>query len=267
MPARRRACLSVPGSSDKMVAKARDLDVDEIILDLEDAVAPADKEAARARVVAAVSEPGWRCGQIAVRVNAPGTTWGPDDVAALRGLDGVASVIVPKAEDPKDVAAIDLPMQVLIESARGLANVNEIGQVPRVVSLVLGYADLAASLGRSAALDLDLWAPVQHQVLLAARAGGVQAIDGPWLGTADDEPFRRAAERAAALGFDGKWAIHPQQVAFLTDCFTPSDEEVQWARRVLEALDQADEGAVALDGQMLDEAVAVAARRVLERAG
>jgi citrate lyase subunit beta/citryl-CoA lyase len=249
-----------------MVAKARDLEVDEIILDLEDAVAPADKESARRRVAAAVAEPGWACGQVTVRVNAPATAWGTDDLAALRGIDGVASVIVPKVEGRGDLAIVDFPIQALIESAAGLACVVEVARAPRVVSVILGYADLAASLGRSAALDIDLWAPAQHDVLVAARAAGVQAIDGPWLGTADDEPFRRAAGRAADLGFDGKWAIHPQQVAFLTERFTPSAEEVEWAQRVLAALDGAGAGAVALDGQMLDEAVAVAARRVLERA-
>lgn len=280
----RRACLSVPGSSERMLAKARGLRVDELVLDLEDAVRPQDKVDARARVVAAVDEPGWACGTIAVRVNALDTPWGRDDLIAV-GRSGAASVVVPKVAAPEHLAAVDallgdaeegtarrapLAVQALIESAAGVAAVDRVaGASRRLVGLILGYADLAADLGRSpeAARLLDLWLPVQTAVLLAARANGVQAIDGPWLGTAVDDAFAAAAGRAAELGFDGKWAIHPAQVDALRARFTPSAEEVGRARRVLDALHGAEGGAVALDGQMLDEALAVSARRTLVRAG
>ena len=138
---------------------------------------------------------------------------------------------------------------------------------------MLGYADLAASLGRSrdGAADLDRWLAVQDAVLAAARAAGVQAIDGPYLAIADEAGLQAAAARTAALGFDGKWAIHPSQIAPLVAAFTPSDEEVARAEAVLAALEQAaadgGRGAVSLDGEMLDEAVRVAALGTLARAG
>ena len=288
MTAPRRSCLSVPASSDRMVTKARTLEVDEIILDLEDAVVPDAKDDARARVREAVAEEGWAARRVAVRVNGLGTPWCEDDIAALAAAGGVLeSIILPKAEQAADLASLDhlleaadagadrpLRVQALIESAAGLQSVAEIAAAsPRLDALILGYADLAASLGRTrdGARELDLWAPAQHAVLTAARAQGLHAIDGPWLGTTVDEPFLAAATRARDLGFDGKWAIHPVQTASLEELFTPDEDELVWAREVLAALDGAREeggrGAVALDGQMLDEAVAVAARRTLERAG
>ena len=286
MSAPRRSCLSVPASSERMVAKARTLEVDEVILDLEDAVVPDAKDDARARVREALGKDGWAARRVAVRVNGLGTPWCHDDIAALVAAGGALdSIIVPKVESADDLTAVDrlldepgdgtgLRMQALIESAAGLMRVAEIaGATERLDALVLGYADLGASLGRTrdGALDLDLWAPAQHALLTAARAHGLHAIDGPWLGTSVDDPFLAAAGRARDLGFDGKWAIHPAQTASLEELFTPDEDEIAWAREVLAALDGAREdggaGAVALDGQMLDEAVAVAARRTLDRAG
>jgi citrate lyase subunit beta/citryl-CoA lyase len=163
---------------------------------------------------------------------------------------------------------------VLIETAAGLGRVYEIaGSSERVDALILGYADLAASLGRAQAVagDPDTWRPAQEAILVAARAHGVQAIDGPYLGIPVDEGFRTAAVRARDLGFDGKWAIHPSQVPALNELFTPSAEEVERARAIIAALDRAEreagQGAVALDGEMLDEAIRVAALRVLARGG
>jgi len=275
----RRACLSVPGASERMLTKARGLVVDEIVLDLEDAVRPEDKAAARERVAAVAASPGWACGSLSVRVNAPGTPWAHEDLAALADASEVDAVIVPKVESAGDLSFVDrmldgvgaagLQVQALIESAAGLQRIDEIAaSSPRLCALVLGYADLAASLGRTAdaARQLELWLPVQQAVLTAARTHDLQAIDGPWLGTAVDEAFLAAASRAADLGFDGKWAIHPRQVEALQERFTPTADAVAWAREVLTALDAAGRGAVALDGQMLDEAVAVSARRVLLRA-
>jgi citrate lyase subunit beta/citryl-CoA lyase len=283
---RRRACLSVPAASEKMVAKARRIEVDEIVLDLEDAVVPGAKSRARARVVEALADPDWCCGGVAVRVNPARTPWCHHDLIAIAGTAGAAgSVVVPKVESGADLAFVDrllagveaehgaarpLRVQALIESAAGLERVDEIATAAeRLEALILGYADLAASLGRSsgAARRFDLWIAAQDRVLTAARAAGLQAIDGPWLGTAVDEPFRAAARHAADLGFDGKWAIHPSQVPELEAAFTPSSDETAWAERVLAALASTASGVVALDGQMLDEAVAVAARRILARAG
>jgi citrate lyase subunit beta/citryl-CoA lyase len=194
---------------------------------------------------------------------------------------------VPKVESAGDLAFVErllagvelasrtppLRVQALIETARGLAAIHEIAAASeRLDALVLGYADLAASLGCDAALQADprAWDAARHTLLVAARANGLQAIDGPYLGVKPDVAFAAAAVRARELGFDGKWAIHPAQVDPLNALFTPGEDEIGWARAVMEALDAAERdggrGAVALDGQMLDEAIRMTARRVLARA-
>jgi citrate lyase subunit beta / citryl-CoA lyase len=279
-PPSRRSCLSVPGSSERKLAKAADLAADEVVIDLEDAVAVGAKDEARAAVVAALGD--WTGSGVAVRVNGPGTPWCHLDVAAVGALAAMpASIVVPKVEGPGDLAFVDrlldgveagagrerpLRVQALIETAAGLANVQAIAAAStRLDALILGYADLAASLG--GARDLDAWLPAQHELLVAARANGLQAIDGPYLGVSADEGFHAAAAHARDLGFDGKWAIHPSQVDALNEAFTPDEAEVARARAVVAALESAQEGAVTLDGEMLDEAVRAAALRVLARAG
>jgi citrate lyase subunit beta / citryl-CoA lyase len=282
-PPSRRSCLSVPGSSERKLAKAAELTADEVVIDLEDAVAVGAKDDARAATVAALSD--WTGPGVAVRVNGPGTPWCHLDLAAIGALAELpASIVVPKVQSAGDLAFVDrlldgveagaglhapLRVQALIETAAGLANVQEIAAAsPRLDALILGYADLAASLG--GARDLDAWLPAQHALLVAARANGVQAIDGPYLGVAPDAAFHAAAARARDLGFDGKWAIHPSQVDALNEAFTPREAEVQRARAIVAALERAEresgEGAVTLDGEMLDEAVRAAALRVLARA-
>lgn len=287
-PARRRSCLSVPGSSAAMLAKAPSRGADEIVIDLEDAVAISAKDEARATVVEALADPQWRGVRTSVRVNAPRTQWCHLDVMALAQLpEAPETIVVPKVESPDDLAFVErlldgceaasgrtpLGVQALIENAAGVANVTAIaGSSPRLVGLILGYADLSASLGRARGADaqLDSWRAIQDAVLVAARANDIAAIDGPYLGVKVDEGFQAAAERARDNGFDGKWAIHPAQVAALNEIFSPTEEEIAQARAVVAALEDAEReggrGAVALDGQMLDEAVRVAALRVLARA-
>ncbi len=290
-PAARRSCLSVPGSSAPMLAKAPTRGADEIIIDLEDAVAASAKDEARATVVAALTEPQYEGVRTAVRVTAARTPWCHADVIAMASAAmRPGTIIVPKVESAADLAFIDrlldgveaaagidgepLRVQALIETAAGVARLNEIARgSARLDSLILGYADLSASLGRAAGAraELDSWRAIQDLVLVAARTCDVAAIDGPYLGIKVDDGFTAAAERARDMGFDGKWAIHPAQVAALNELFTPSEDEVAHARAVIAALEQAEQaggaGAVALDGQMLDEAVRVAALRVLARAG
>ncbi len=285
----RRACLAVPGSAPEKLAKAAGRGADELVIDLEDAVAPSAKEAARDAVAAALGELAWGDVTVSVRVNAPRTPWCHADVAALAAAPGpLRSLVVPKVESAGDLAFVErlldgveaaagraqpLRVQALVETAQGLARVQEIAAAsPRLEGLILGYADLAASLGRTAAgaADLGAWDSAREALLTAARAHGLQAIDGPYLGLRPDAAFTAAAERARDLGFDGKWAIHPAQVAPLTAVFTPAADELAHARAVVEALARAEreggQGAVALDGQMLDEAVRLAALRVLARA-
>lgn len=272
-----------------MLEKAAGLEVDEIVLDLEDAVAPAAKEEAREAAVAVLADPRWIDRTVAVRVNAPRTPWCHLDLAALAGLaDQPASIVLPKVESAGDLefaerlldgAEVDgrerpLRVQALIETAAGLGRVGEIATASeRLEALILGYADLAASLGRgrAAAADPAAWLAAQDAVLVAARANGLQAIDGPHLGVEPDDEFLAAARHAHELGFDGKWAIHPAQVEALAELFTPSPEEVEHARAVIEALARAERegnaGAVALDGEMLDEALRASALRTLARHG
>jgi citrate lyase subunit beta/citryl-CoA lyase len=272
-----------------MLGKAPTIGADELVLDLEDAVAADGKEAARALVVDVLASEAFAGCAVAVRVNAPGTPWCHADVIALAGAPRPpASIVLPKVESAGDLAFIErlldgaerasgrtaaLRVQALIETAAGLAHVYEIASAsPRLDALILGYADLAASLGRSptGSGDLDVWRPAQEAVLTAARASGLQAVDGPYLSIAVDEAFLAAATRARDAGFDGKWAIHPSQVASLNELFTPTEEELERARAIIAALDDAarqeGRGAVALDGEMLDEALRVAALRTMSRA-
>jgi len=285
--ARRRSCLSVPGSAPGKLAKASGLGADEIVIDLEDAVVSAEKAQARDAVVAALRELDWSAVTVSVRVNAPRTPWCHEDIAALAAIaTPLRSIVVPKVESAGDLAFVErlldgveaggtrrepLRVQALVETAAGIARVQEIaGSCERLETLIVGYADLAASLGRTAAgaADLLAWDPIRAAVLLGARAHGLQAIDGPYLGLKPDAGFDAAVARARDSGFDGKWAIHPAQVAPLNDAFVPSAEEVADARAVLDALARdGGQGAVALDGRMLDEPVRLSALRVLARAG
>jgi citrate lyase subunit beta/citryl-CoA lyase len=211
-----------------------------------------------------------------VRINPVGSTWAADELAALAGASARPdTVIVPKAEDALDlVHALDrldgIGVQALIETATGISRIDALAAQPGVEALILGYADLAVSLGRtpSGAADLDLWLAIQDRVLTAARAAGVRAIDGPYLSIDDADGLRRSAARAAELGFDGKWAIHPAHVEPIRQAFRPDEPAIEHARQVLAALREApDRGAIQVGGQMVDEPVRLAALRTLERAG
>jgi citrate lyase subunit beta / citryl-CoA lyase len=287
-PPARRSCLSVPASAPGKLVKARDLGADEVVIDLEDSVAVAAKDEARAAAVEALG--GWGHQTVSVRVNPPRSRWCHLELAALAEMTyQPRSIVVPKVESAGDLAFLDRlldgwaggggrPPAAATGSGSdrepaGLANVDEIaGSSQRLETLILGYADLGASLGRSAAGAgaLDLWLGAQDAVLVAARGHGLQAIDGPFLGTAPDRSFHAAASRARDLGFDGKWAIHPSQIKALNELFSPTEAELAHARAVIAALErggrESNAGAVALDGEMLDEAVRRSAIRVLARA-
>jgi citrate lyase subunit beta/citryl-CoA lyase len=277
----RRSCLSVPGVSEKMLEKARALDADEVIIDLEDSV-PADLKArARTQVCAALRTGAWRAGTVAVRINATTSSWCHRDVIELIEGAGehLAALIVPKVEGAGDVEFVSrlarmveqetgreqpVALELLIETATGLTMIHESAHASeRVQALIVGYADLAASLGhpmRDGALqDAARWDPVLHTVLVAARDAGAQAIDGPYFEIADVEGLRRRAERARGLGYDGKWALHPSQIAPLNEVFSPTETEFEQASAVVEELARAERadgrGAVMLDGQMIDEAM------------
>lgn len=270
--------LSVPASEPKKIAKALAADVDEVVVDLEDAVAVDAKDAGRLNIAALERRDN---GQLAVRVNAFGTTWHDADVAACVANQAVDSIVVPKAEEPDAMRAlaacldgleatssrdVALEVQALVESPAGIYHAVTLASASdRVTALILGYADLSASMGRRVEAS---WQFAQDAVVLAARLSGVQAIDGPLLTIDDNESLARAASAAEVLGFDGKWVIHPKQIATVQGAFTPSSDEVDEAREIIQVLEGAavaGQGAVQWQGMMLDEAVAARARRTLER--
>ncbi|KRE29284.1 citrate (pro-3S)-lyase [Mycobacterium sp. Soil538] len=283
----RRTCLSVPGSNAKMIEKAKTLPADEVFLDLEDAVAADAKAQAREQVAAALAEPGW-AGQLrGVRVNDWTTPWTHTDVIDVVGRAGASIdiVVLPKVTDVSHVHALDLLLgqveaahglpvgrigiEAQIEDARGLTNIDAVAAAPRVQALVLGPADLMASLNmrtlevgeQPEGYDVgDAYHHVLMRILIAARANGINAIDGPYLKVRDVEAFRRVAGRAAALGFDGKWVLHPDQIAAGNEIFSPRQEAYDRAELILEAYEWhtsragGARGAVMLGDEMIDEA-------------
>ncbi|MDR0416373.1 MAG: CoA ester lyase [Propionibacteriaceae bacterium] len=297
----RRTILAVPGSSDRFIAKSRGLDVDGVFLDLEDAVAPAAKGAARARVAAALaSGEGWRAGLVTVRVSGWSTPWTYLDVAEVVGTAGahVDAVVLPKVQRPEEVAALDLLLsqveanaglpvgrvgvEVQIEDAAGLAAVDAIaGASPRLESLVFGPGDFMAALGMTTlsvgaqpdGYPADAFHYPLMAILTAARAHGLQAVDGPFVGIRDLDGFTASARRAAALGYDGKWVLHPDQVAAGNAAFTPPPAVLERARRIVaaygEAVSQAGgaTGAIVVDGEMVDEAGRQLALALLAKGG
>jgi citrate lyase subunit beta/citryl-CoA lyase len=270
----RRSCLSVPARPARKLEKARELTADEIILDLEDSVPPDLKAEARDAVAIALGEEGWESPSISVRVNGPATAWHEDDLQAIGSAPRLASVIVPKVEAPDDLATAEkllggsAAIQALIESARGLQQVDEISAAGgSLEALILGPADMSVSLGFPSPEEGSRWDFVRGAILVAARAAGIQAIDGPFLQIADLDGLRVSAQRARELGFDGKWALHPDQIEPLNEAFSPSADEVARARAITEALhDSNASGAVMLDGEMIDEASRKRAELVIARA-
>ncbi|MGN0102428.1 MAG: HpcH/HpaI aldolase/citrate lyase family protein [Dietzia sp.] len=284
----RRTVLAVPGSSVKMIDKARGLPVDEVFLDLEDAVAGPAKDEARENVVTALGQGGFAAPTVVVRVNAWDTEYTVRDVTEVVGRAGahVDALLLPKARTAAEVAALDLVLTQVekaaglpvghigiepqIEDALGLTNIDAIATAsPRVLTLVFGPADFMASIGMrtlTVGEQPDGYTPgdayhhVFMTILVAARAHGLQAIDGPFLKVRDEEGFRRAAARTAALGFDGKWVLHPAQVDAGNEVFSPRQDEFDKAEAILEAyarstsIEAGARGAVMFGDEMLDEA-------------
>jgi citrate lyase subunit beta/citryl-CoA lyase len=207
-------------------------------------------------------------------VNGLTTPWGRDDISAVARVGGnLLTLIIPKAEAPSDVAAAAalaggaIGLQALIETAKGVANAGAIaGASPQLRALVVGYADLASSLGRPAG-SMASWQTIQDLVVIAARAHGLQPIDGPFFRLDAAERLKDEALRARDQGFEGKWAIHPAQIAAINDAFTPTADEVASARALLYELNRTGGGASRHSGGMIDEAMRTMAERTLTRAG
>ena len=283
----RRTCLSVPGSSRKFIDKAKQLPADEVFLDLEDAVAADAKAAARTSVAAALAEPGWGNQLRGVRVNDWTTPWTHADVIDVVAGAGAALdvIVLPKVTEVAHVSALDLLLTQLehthgleigsigidaqIEDARGLLHINAIAAHPRVHALVLGPADLMASLNirtlvvgeQPEGYDVgDAYHHVLMTILVAARAHGVAAVDGPYLKVRDTDAIRVVAGRSAALGYDGKWVLHPDQIAAGNEIFSPRQQDYDHAELILEAYEWhtskagGARGAAMLGEEMIDEA-------------
>jgi citrate lyase beta subunit/acyl dehydratase len=258
-----------------MHEKALGVPADEVVFDLEDAVAPWAKQQAREAIAATLARSEWAERVVAVRVNALGSSELGADLELVGALGASKlTVVVPKVEEPEQLQAIAerlearIGLQALIETPAGIEAVSAIARATsRLCGLILGYADLATALGRRGAeRQVDRWLYYQEAVLAAARAAGVQAIDGPFLRLGEPLALARAARAARELGFDGKWAIHPEQVEPLNRAFGATEPEVRWASAVTEVLDAAaDSGdaAVRVEGAMVDEAMRAQAERLL----
>jgi citrate lyase subunit beta/citryl-CoA lyase len=264
--------LFMPGSNARALEKARTLPADVLVLDLEDAVAPEMKLEARSQVAAAVRGGGYGYREIVVRVNALGTPWGRDDLAAAAAA-GADAVLLPKVEAAETVsaavAAVDATpaLWCMLETPRGILNASAIAAAnPRVNALVMGTSDLTKDLhARVARERLALLTSLQLCVL-AARAAGITALDGVHLDLDDDAGFAAACRQAADFGFDGKTLIHPRQVAVANEVFAPAASEVDWARRVIAAHADAiarGHGVAVLDGRLIENLHVDDARRVL----
>ena len=259
-----RTWLFVPGDRPERFAKAASAGPDVVVLDLEDAVAPAHKDAARGHVVGWIDRPEVTT---AVRVNAAGTTWHDADIAALATLAGPATVVLPKADSPEAVAAVlaALPtgstVVALVETALGVTRAVDLARTPGVVRLALGSYDLAAELG----VDPDhapALAPARGNLVLASAVGGLAGpIDGVTGDVRDHGRLTADVTAAAALGFAGKLCIHPGQVAPAAAALAPAPDEVAWAERVLAAA--TEDGVALVDGRMVDAPVVARARRIL----
>jgi citrate lyase subunit beta/citryl-CoA lyase len=276
-----------------MLARAAASEADYVFCDLEDSVAPQSKEAARLVVVRALRRNDWGTKTRAVRINGVHTDWWAGDLEeVITGApESVDVVIIPKVKSPKDVHTVaellaelehrarrknPIAIEVLIEEAEGLVNVEEIAvSSPRLEALIFGPGDFSASQGvrwsiaREANYPGDIWAYHRSRVVVAARAAGIEAIDGPFANFRDLDGYRTEALRAALIGFTGKWAIHPDQVAIANDVFSPTEGEIRAARDIVDAYASAQshgEGAAGVGGVMIDAATVRIMEGIIDRA-
>jgi citrate lyase subunit beta / citryl-CoA lyase len=292
----RRSCLSVPGSSERFLAKAPGVPADMTFLDLEDSVAPLEKESARAKVATALRELPWDDRVLCVRVNAWDTRWTYGDVIEVVTGAGerLDEIMLPKVQTAAEVVALDLLLtqieenvglpaghigiEAQIETARGLINVEEIcAASPRLETIIFGPADFAASMEMpvlTGGIQIpeypgDHFHYVFSKILMAGRANGLQVIDGPFLKVREPDAFRDYCLRTRILGYDGKWALHPDQVTILNEIYSPTQEQFDRAWAILDAYKSATteelKGAVMFGDEMIDEASRKMANKFVSR--
>ena len=280
-----------------MLGKGPNLGADMVFIDLEDSVSPLEKEAARGKAVGAIREQDWGETVLCVRVNAWDTPWTAYDILEVVGNAGerLEEIMLPKVQTAAEVVAMDLLLtqveleaglpkghigiEAQIETAQGLINVNEIcAASPRLETIILGPVDMSASMempGLRGGLEIpeypgDYFHYVFVKILMAGRANGLQVIDGPYVKVRDSDGFREFASRAQILGYDGKWALHPDQVQILNELFSPTQEQFDKAWDILETYEKATtegdrKGAVMLGDEMIDEASRKVAVKLVSR--
>lgn len=266
----RRSVLYLPAANARAIAKARTLTCDCVILDLEDAVAPDAKVAARAAAVAAVQAGGWGAREVLLRVNGLATPWSADDFAAASEA-GVAGIVVPKLDDAADVGvavhrAGTIPVWAMIETPRGVLAADAIAAVNGIAALVAGMADLANDLRAKPGADRLPLLYSLSRIVLAARASGILAFDGVFTDIHDASGCEAEAQQGAALGFDGKTLIHPSQIDIANRVFAPSAAEIDDAQGLIAAYEAAladGRGVTTYKGKLVEVLHVAAARRRL----
>jgi citrate lyase subunit beta/citryl-CoA lyase len=269
----RRSILYLPGSSERMMEKAGSRGADVLVLDLEDGVHPDAKDAARDLVRTAYRNIDFGGSEVFVRANGLDTPWGERDVDAIREI-APSGAILPKAEDAATVESVasrlkEVPLFLMIETARGIVEVETLARVEGVRGLLFGAADYRASVRAGRLSDELELLYARSGILLAARAAGIEAFDSPWFEYKDLEGLEASAGRARALGFDGKTAIHPGQVPTINRVFSPTPEEIERARGIVEVMEKAlaeGRNVATLGPEMVEALHLEEARRILARA-
>jgi citrate lyase subunit beta/citryl-CoA lyase len=275
MPASAIACarsfLFVPANRPERFAKALTSGADAVVLDLEDSVPLQTKAEARAAVRQAWPQLQAAGCAVVVRINSPETEWGVQDMAALQGLPNLAGLMVPKCESAAMLAQVaqafaDVPSLPIIESAAGYLALREIARAPQLARLVVGHIDFLADTGLQVSSDQRELDTLRFEVAMCTRLAGLAtAVDGVTVSVDDEALIRQDTERALRYGFGAKLCIHPKQVAVVHATLAPTSAQIDWAQRVLAAIEASQGAAVQLDGKMVDLPVVLQAQRLLER--
>lgn len=273
----RRSVLYMPGANARAMEKARDLPADALIFDLEDAVAPAEKETARRQVIETLQKGGYGNRELVVRVNGLMTPWGEADVAEM-ATAGAHALLIPKVENKQIINGVEgrmltaqapdaMSIWCMIETPKGVMRAEEIASAsPRLGALVMGTSDLAKDLHCLHTPSRGPFMTSLSWCILAARANGLSILDGVHLDLADDDGFAESCRQGWEMGFDGKTLIHPKTIEAANAAFAPDDAEVQWSRRVIAAHEEAanaGKGVVLLDGQLIENLHVEEAHRIV----